>query len=282
MEIIRDPQEIQRRCLALRQEGKTIGFVPTMGYLHEGHLSLLRRARKDNDILVLSIFVNPTQFGPQEDYEKYPRDTQGDLNKARQEGTDITFLPEVIQMYPPGYATFVTVEGLTDKLCGRSRPNHFRGVTTVVLKLFNLVQPHRAYFGEKDYQQLVVVRRMVKDLNLPIEIVGMPTVREADGLAMSSRNAYLNEQERLAARCLFRSLEKAEELIKRGERRARVIREEIRRIIEGEPGTQIDYISVCHPTSLEELETIEPQTLVALAVKVGPARLIDNRVIHLA
>jgi pantoate--beta-alanine ligase len=276
MKIIKGLKEMQDCALDLREQGKGIGFVPTMGYLHEGHLTLLRRARRENDIVVVSIFVNPTQFGPGEDYEKYPRDTEGDLAKASKEGADIAFLPEAAAMYPEGYATYINVEGITEKLCGRSRPNHFRGVTTVVLKLFNLVQPQRAYFGEKDYQQLIVIKKMVKDLHLPIEIVGVATVREADGLAMSSRNAYLNPQERLSALCLSKSLAKAKEMIKAGEKNPQVIKEEISRIIEREPGAKIDYVSICHPSSLEELEWIESQVLVALAVKIGPARLIDN------
>ncbi|OGW16471.1 MAG: pantoate--beta-alanine ligase [Nitrospinae bacterium RIFCSPLOWO2_12_FULL_45_22] len=279
MEIIKDLRVMQARSGFLRQEGKAIGFVPTMGYLHEGHLTLLRRAREENDIVVLSIFVNPAQFGAGEDYEKYPRDTEGDLAKASEAGTDIAFLPEVAEMYPAGYATYVNVEGLTEKLCGRSRPGHFRGVTTVVLKLFNLVQPHRAYFGEKDYQQLVVIKKMVSDLNLDLQIIGCPTVRESDGLAMSSRNAYLSPQERLSALCLSRSLAKAEELIRGGEKSPQSIINEISKVIEKEPGAKIDYVAVCHPETLGDLESIDSQALIALAVKIGPARLLDNRLV---
>lgn len=279
MEIVKDVREMQVQAGFLRNEGKEIGFVPTMGYLHEGHLTLLRRAREENDIVVLSIFVNPTQFGAGEDYEKYPRDTEGDLAKASEIGTDIAFLPEVKEMYPAGYATYANVEGSTERLCGRSRPGHFRGVTTVVLKLFHLVQPHRAYFGEKDYQQLVVVKKMVSDLNLDLQIIGCPTVRESDGLAMSSRNAYLNPQERLSALCLSSSLAKAEELIKGGEKRSQFIINEIYRLIDREPGAQIDYVAICHPETLEDLESIESRALIALAVKIGPARLIDNRLV---
>ena len=279
MEIIKDLRVMQARSGFLRQEGKAIGFVPTMGYLHEGHLTLLRRAREENDIVVLSIFVNPAQFGAGEDYEKYPRDTEGDLAKASEAGTDIAFLPEVAEMYPAGYATYVNVEGLTEKLCGRSRPGHFRGVTTVVLKLFNLVQPHRAYFGEKDYQQLVVIKKMVSDLNLDLQIIGCPTVRESDGLAMSSRNAYLSPQERLSALCLSRSLAKTEELIRGGEKSPQSIINEISKVIEKEPGAKIDYVAVCHPETLGDLESIDSQALIALAVKIGPARLLDNRLV---
>lgn len=279
MEIIKDLREMQARAGFFRKEGKKIGFVPTMGYLHEGHLTLLRKAREENHIVVLSIFVNPTQFVLGEDYERYPRDTEGDLEKASEVGTDIAFLPEVAEMYPVGYATYVNVERLTERLCGRSRPGHFRGVTTVVLKLFHLVQPHRAYFGEKDYQQLVVIKKMVSELNMDLQIMGCPTVRERDGLAMSSRNAYLNPQERHSALCLSRSLAKAEELIKGGERRSQFIINEIYRLIDREPGAKIDYVAICHPETMEDLESIESQVLIALAVKIGPARLIDNRLV---
>lgn len=281
MEIIKDLREMQVRARFLRKEGKMIGFVPTMGYLHEGHLTLLHKAKEENDIVVLSIFVNPTQFGSGEDYEKYPRDTEGDLAKASIMGTDITFLPETPEIYPAGYATYLNVEGITERLCGQSRPGHFQGVTTIVLKLFHLVQPHRAYFGEKDYQQLVVIKKMVEDLNLDLAIIGCPTVREADGLAMSSRNAYLNPQERLSALCLSRSLTKAEELITGGEKSSQAIINEIYKIIAREHEAKIDYVAVCHPETLEDIKSIESRALIALAVKIGPARLIDNRLIEL-
>lgn len=280
MEIIQNPQRMQERANQLRAEGKSIGFVPTMGYLHEGHLSLMRRAREECQVSVLSIFVNPTQFGPTEDLDRYPRDMEGDLQKASSERVDIVYLPSARDMYPEGFRTYVTVEELSEKLCGASRPGHFRGVATVVLKLFNLVKPHRAYFGEKDYQQLTLIRKMVEDLNLDLQIVGMPTVRERDGLAMSSRNAYLSAEERRSALSLSRALKRAGEMAGQGERSAALLRKEIRRIIEGVPSPQIDYIAVCHPLTLEDLERIEDRALVALAVKVGNTRLIDNCVVE--
>lgn len=280
MEIIENPQRMQERANQLRAEGKTIGFVPTMGYLHDGHLSLMRRARSECQTSVLSIFVNPTQFGPGEDLDRYPRDMEGDLQKAASEQVDLVYLPSARDMYPEGFRTYVTVEELSEKLCGASRPGHFRGVTTVVLKLFNLVKPHRAYFGEKDYQQLTIIRKMVEDLNLDLQIVGMPTVRESDGLAMSSRNAYLSAGERRSALSLSRALKRAGEMVARGERSAALLREEIRRTIEEEPNTEIDYIAVSHPLTLKDLERIAGPTLIALAVQVGSTRLIDNCIVE--
>lgn len=280
MEIIENPQRMQERANQLRAEGKTIGFVPTMGYLHDGHLSLMRRARSECQTSVLSIFVNPTQFGPGEDLDRYPRDMEGDLQKAASEQVDLVYLPSARDMYPEGFRTYVTVEELSEKLCGASRPGHFRGVTTVVLKLFNLVKPHRAYFGEKDYQQLTIIRKMVEDLNLDLQIVGMPTVRESDGLAMSSRNAYLSAGERRSALSLSRALKRAGEMVARGERSAALLREEIRRTIEEEPNTEIDYIAVSHPFTLKDLERIAGPALIALAVQVGSTRLIDNCIVE--
>ncbi|MBI2877915.1 MAG: pantoate--beta-alanine ligase [Candidatus Tectomicrobia bacterium] len=280
MEIIENPQRMQARANQLRAEGKTIGFVPTMGYLHEGHLSLMQRARQECQVSVLSIFVNPTQFGPTEDLDRYPRDMEGDLQKAASQQVDLVYLPSTRDMYPEGFRAYVTVEELSEKLCGASRPGHFRGVATVVLKLFNLVKPHRADFGEKDYQQLTILRKMVEDLNLDLEIVGMPTVREHDGLAMSSRNSYLSAEERRSALSLSRALRQAQEMVGQGERSAAFLREEIRRIIEGEPATSIDYVAVCHPLNLKDLERIEDRALIALAVKVGNTRLIDNCVVE--
>ncbi|MBI1987912.1 MAG: pantoate--beta-alanine ligase [Nitrospinae bacterium] len=280
MEIIENPQRMQERANQLRAEDKTIGFVPTMGYLHEGHLSLMRRARGECQVSVLSIFVNPTQFGPREDLDRYPRDMEGDLQKAASEQVDLVYLPSARDMYPAGFRTYVTVEELSEKLCGASRPGHFRGVTTVVLKLFNLVKPHRAYFGEKDYQQLTIIRKMVEDLNLDLQIVGMPTVRESDGLAMSSRNAYLSAGERRSALSLSRALKRAGEMVAGGERSAALLREEIRRTIEEEPNTQIDYIAVSHPLTLKDLERIAGPALIALAVQVGSTRLIDNCIVE--
>ena len=273
VETVAEMMDLARRW---RQEGKTIGFVPTMGYLHEGHLSLVRQARKENDVVVVSIFVNPTQFGPGEDFERYPRDLKRDMELLKPIGVEAVFVPAVEDMYPPGYRTYVEVGDITTRLCGASRPGHFRGVTTVCCKLFNIVMPHRAYFGKKDFQQYVVLRTMVADLNMDLEIVPMPIVREPDGLAMSSRNTYLSEQERQAALCLYRSLKKAQELFAGGERRAQVIKEEVEKVIRAEPLATIDYVEVVDPDTFLPVEEAREGTLVALAVKVGPARLIDN------
>ena len=274
--LVRTVEEMKALSRRWREEGKTIGFVPTMGYLHEGHLSLVRRAREENDRVVVSIFVNPTQFGPNEDYNRYPRDLDRDMKLLEPIGVDAVFYPSVEEMYPEGYRTYVEVVGITDKLCGASRPGHFRGVCTVCTKLFNIVMPHRAYFGKKDFQQYVVIKNMVRDLNMDIEIVPMPIVREPDGLAMSSRNTYLSPEERQAATCLYRSLKRAVELFESGERDASKIREEVVRIIEAEPLARIDYVEVVDPETFEPVERVEKGTLVALAVFVGPARLIDN------
>ena len=259
-----------------RKSGETIGFVPTMGYLHEGHLSLVRKAREDNDRVVVSIFVNPTQFGPNEDYNRYPRDLERDMKLLEPLGVDAVFHPSVEEMYPEGYRTYVEVVDITERLCGASRPGHFRGVTTVCCKLFNIVMPHRAYFGKKDFQQLVVIKNMVRDLNMDLEIVPMPIVREPDGLAMSSRNTYLNPEERKAALCLYRSLKRAVELYEQGERNAKLIKEEVTRVIQSEPLAKIDYVEVVDPETFRPVDKVERGTLVALAVFVGPARLIDN------
>jgi len=273
VETVSGMMDLSRRW---RQEGKSIGFVPTMGYLHEGHLSLVRQARKENDVVVVSIFVNPTQFGPGEDYERYPRDLKGDMELLEPIGVEAVFVPSAGDMYPQGYRTFVEVEDITTRLCGASRPGHFRGVSTVCCKLFNIVRPHRAYFGKKDFQQYVVLRTMVRDLNMDLEIVPMPIVREPDGLAMSSRNAYLNDQERKAALCLYRSLKKAQELFSRGERQAGVIRAAVEKVVKAEPLATIDYVEVVDPDTFLPVDEVREGTLVALAVKVGPARLIDN------
>ena len=268
---------MQELCLALRASGKSIGFVPTMGYFHEGHLSLMRRAREENDIVIVSIFVNPLQFGPGEDFERYPRDEERDLRLAGDVGVDYVFMPGVEDFYPEDFSTYVEVEGITEGLCGRHRPGHFRGVTTVVAKLLNVVQPARAYFGKKDYQQLRVIERMVRDLNMPVEIVPCPTVREPDGLAMSSRNEYLGPQERESALSLHRSLKLAEQMLKSGERNPEALIRAMRDLIESQPHVRkIDYIEVVDPETLEPLEEIKGRALIALAVWVGRARLIDN------
>jgi pantoate--beta-alanine ligase len=250
-----------------------------MGALHEGHLSLVRGARADNDTVVVSIFVNPTQFGPSEDYALYPRDPNRDLALLRDLGTDLVFMPPVEEMYPEGFDTHVEVEKLTQRLEGASRPGHLRGVATVVTKLFNIIQPHRAYFGQKDAQQLAVIRRLTRDLDLPVEVVGLPTVREPDGLAMSSRNAYLSPEERKAALVLYRSLEAAQELWRSGVRDASLIRRRMNEVLAA-PATgglaRVDYVSVADAETLEELETVDRPALVSLAVRIGKTRLIDN------
>ncbi len=257
----------------------TVGFVPTMGYLHEGHLSLVRRARAECDRVVASIFVNPTQFGPHEDLARYPRDLQRDLSLLESEEVDLVWTPTEEEMYPPGYATWIEVEGLTRRLEGAARPGHFRGVATIVTKLFNAVQPHKAYFGQKDAQQALVIRCMTRDLNFPIEIVVCPTVREPDGLAMSSRNVYLNPQERQAATVLFRALQAAQAAYQQGERNAEVLRTLMAEVIASEPLAQMQYVSVADYDTLEELQTISGKALLSMAVFIGNTRLIDNIVV---
>lgn len=276
MEIFTNLRAIQNRCSAERAAGRTIAFVPTMGFLHEGHLSLLREGRERGDLLVLSIFVNPTQFGAGEDLDSYPRDLGRDVDLARSAGTDLIFAPEAADMYPSGYATFVDVEGLGDSLCGASRPGHFRGVTTVVSKLFMLVQPHVALFGQKDFQQLAIIRQMTRDLNLAVEIVGMPIVREADGLAMSSRNVNLSPGERQQALALSDALREAQALVLAGETSAAVVLQAAQERIAREPDARIDYIQVCHQTTLAEMTSVTPDSVMLLAVRVGTTRLIDN------
>lgn len=277
-EIVREIEKAKAITQSFRAKGEMIGLVPTMGYFHEGHLSLMRKAKEQCDRVVVSLFVNPVQFGPQEDYHRYPRDEARDTKLAEKEGVDILFVPSVSEMYPEGYATYVEVERLTEGLCGRFRPGHFRGVTTVVLKLFNIVKPNKAYFGEKDYQQLKVVERMTRDLNLDIQIVPCPTVREPDGLAMSSRNAYLSPEERRAATIIYRSLLKAKELYERGETNAEEIRAQVETMLRQEPLIgKIDYVEIVHPETLEELEYIgEDGAVLAVALYIGKARLIDN------
>lgn len=263
----------------LRDEGDRIGFVPTMGYLHEGHLSLMRLARQDNHALVVSIFVNPTQFGPDEDYDSYPRDLEEDTVMLREVGCDVLFTPSAEEMYPKGNVTTVSVADLTDKLCGASRPGHFDGVTTVVNKLFNITKPHRAYFGLKDYQQYRILDRMVTDLDMDIDIIGLPTVREKDGLAMSSRNAYLSAGQRESALSLSRSLETARKMVSEGERDPVVIESRIQELIESQPLLSIDYVSIVDEGDLSPIDIVDKPALLALAVHVGEARLIDNTVL---
>ena len=263
-----------------RRRGRTIALVPTMGYLHRGHLSLVEEAKKDRSFVVMSIFVNPLQFGPQEDFERYPRDLERDARLAEEAGVDVLFNPPVGEMYPEAMLTFVEVGQLDSVLCGKSRPGHFRGVATVVSKLFNIVQPDTAFFGQKDYQQVQIIRRMVSDLNIPVEIRTVPIVREEDGLALSSRNVYLTPQQRAEAVVLYRSLEEAEERIRAGERKARVIEELIKDKIRKESSGEIDYVEVRSADDLQELENIAGRTVIALAVRFGATRLIDNKVIE--
>ncbi|MBI1814901.1 MAG: pantoate--beta-alanine ligase [Deltaproteobacteria bacterium] len=259
-----------------RTNGQRIAFVPTMGFLHAGHLSLVAEARRHADQVVASIFVNPLQFGHNEDLDRYPRDIERDTKLLTDAGTDVLYLPLAAEMYPEGFQTSVNVEHVTQGLCGEKRPGHFRGVTTVVAKLFNAVHPHVAVFGEKDFQQLVALRRMVRDLDFDIEIIGGSIVREADGLAMSSRNAYLAPADRTAARCLSRALGVAEAAVQQGERSAAIVLDRVRTFIAGEPRARIDYVTLSDPESLRPVERIAGPTLLALAVWFGSTRLIDN------
>jgi pantoate--beta-alanine ligase len=277
MKIIETKEKILELTRNARQSGQTIGFVPTMGYLHKGHLSLMHRARKENDLVVTSIFVNPTQFGANEDLKTYPRDPQRDKELMSKAKVDLAYFPTVEQIYPEGYTTYVDVRGpLTQALCGRSRPKFFRGVTTVVAKLFNLVAPDRAYFGRKDAQQAIVIQQMVKDLNFNLDMVVCPTVREADGLAMSSRNAYLSPQHRADAVVLSKSLNEVRDMITKGERQADVVSRHIKARIDDVPDAVIDYIAVVDAGTLAHVDTMDGETLIALAVKLGGTRLIDN------
>ncbi|SMP14381.1 pantothenate synthetase [Desulfurobacterium pacificum] len=280
MEIVDKISELREKISVFKDKGKSVGFVPTMGYLHEGHLSLVRKAKEENDVVVVSIFVNPTQFAPGEDFERYPRDVERDRTLLEKEGVDVLFIPSVEEMYPGGFSTYVEVLNLTEGLCGAKRPGHFRGVTTVVAKLLNIVMPDKAYFGKKDYQQLKVIERMVKDLNFPVKIVGCPIVREPDGLAMSSRNVYLSLEERKAATILYRSLLLAKEYYEKGGRDAEELKEKIVSFISAEPLVKkIDYVEIVDGETLNPVEKLYPGVLVALAVFVGNARLIDNWVV---
>ncbi|HIE17004.1 MAG TPA: pantoate--beta-alanine ligase, partial [Dehalococcoidia bacterium] len=268
----------EMKALRLKHLG-SVGFVPTMGYLHDGHLALVKRARAENAVVVVSIFVNPTQFGPAEDFASYPRDTQRDLALLEKEMVDIVFTPSSEEMYPEGFSSWVEVEKITERLEGSHRPGHFRGVATVVTKLFNIIKPTRAYFGQKDAQQALVIKKMVTDLNMDLEIVVAPTVRESDGLAMSSRNTYLNPKEREAATILFKALTLAQNLWGEGERNADTIRQEMVSLISSEPLAKIDYVSIADAETLEELSRIDRPALASLAVRIGRTRLIDNVVL---
>jgi pantoate--beta-alanine ligase len=273
MQVIGPISEIR----ALRQKlSGAVGFVPTMGYLHEGHLALVKQARIENSTVIVSIYVNPTQFGPREDFGAYPRDLNRDLELLRGEGVDIVFVPSDDEMYPPEFSSWVDVEKVTERLEGASRPGHFRGVATVVAKLFNIVRPSRAYFGQKDAQQVIVIKRMVADLNMGIEVVVVPTLRESDGLAMSSRNIYLSPRERQAATILFKVLTLARQLREGGEKGAEEIRRQMTSLIQKEPLAQIDYVSIADAETLEELSLLDRPALASLAVRIGKTRLIDN------
>ncbi len=271
--------EVRAARFAARRDARTLGLVPTMGALHQGHLSLVRMARAQCDLVVVSIFINPLQFGPGEDLAKYPRNFDRDRGLLDQEGVDFIFAPSVEEMYPAGAVTYVTVEGLSDKLCGRSRPGHFRGVTTVVSKLFNIVQPDRAFFGQKDAAQCAIIRRMVSDLNIPVGVVIGPIVREPDGLAMSSRNAYLDASQRHSALVLHRSLQTVQERFDRGERRVRALIEAGQQIFAQEPTVRLDYFEIVDPETLNPMDDLSRGALVAVAAFVGKARLIDNIVL---
>ncbi len=267
---------MQEQASRFVHSGRTVALVPTMGYLHEGHLSLIREGKKHANVVVLSIFVNPIQFGPGEDLARYPTDLDRDMALAKKEGVDLVFLPQKEVMYGKGHETFVDLEKLPTHLCGNSRPGHFRGVATVVSKLFNIVKPQVALFGEKDYQQLAIIRRMVEDLNFDIRVIGCPIVREPDGLAMSSRNSYLSSEQRKSALCLYGALKKARKTLAQGCRDVKAIINDLVEFINSHKETQIDYIDFCDPDTLERVSRIEGKTLLALAVKVGNTRLIDN------
>lgn len=272
-------ENAREAVLAAKRNGARVGLVPTMGALHAGHHSLIRTARKECDFVVVSIFVNPAQFGPNEDYTRYPRTLEGDMAMCRGEGVNVVYFPSEETMYPPGFATSVEVAGLTNALEGAYRPGHFRGVTTVVLKLFNIVPAHAAYFGQKDYQQQTLIRRMVEDLNVPIDIRVCPTVREPDGLALSSRNVYLSPDERRSALALSRSLKLAEERLRYGDRDVAAIRQAMLDLLNSTPHVKPDYATLIHPDTLEEVSQVLPKLVAVVAARVGATRLIDNLII---
>lgn len=280
MKILNTIAEVKEFVKSKKSEGKSIGLVPTMGYLHEGHASLIKKSASENDTTIVSVFVNPTQFGPNEDLDKYPRDIENDMNVAENAGAEIIFHPTPSEMYGEGYSTYVSVENLTTELCGKSRPTHFRGVTTVVSKLFNITQADRAYFGQKDAQQLAVIKRMVKDLNFNLEIVACPIVREESGLAKSSRNVYLSDEEKKQALVLSRSLKEAEQMFDNGERNAEVIIKKIKEILKSSPLANIDYVEIVDFDTIQPIKEINCEALVALAVKFGNTRLIDNVILR--
>jgi pantoate--beta-alanine ligase len=279
MKVLIGIPEMKAAVLALKARGKTIGLIPTMGFLHEGHLSLVRESRRRCDATVVSIFVNPVQFGPKEDFVRYPKDFERDRAMLADEGADILFYPDAGAMYPEGYKTYVEVIDFQERLCGKSRPGHFRGVCTVVLKLFNIVLPDLAFFGQKDAQQAIILKKMAGDLNLDVKIEAMPIVREADGLAMSSRNIYLSAEERKAAPILFSSLREARSIFEKGERRAGILIGRMKAFIAAEPLARLDYVEIVNPRTLAPLEEINEEALMAMAVFVGETRLIDNIVV---
>jgi pantoate--beta-alanine ligase len=276
MKVFKTIRDMRAACRAAQQGDQRLGLVPTMGALHEGHLSLVRAASSQCDVVAASIFVNPTQFGPAEDFAKYPRSFEQDCRVLERESVDILFAPAIEEMYPNGSTTWVTVEGLSDKLCGKSRPGHFRGVTTVVSKLFQICQPNVAFCGQKDAAQLAIIRRMVRDLHFPVEIVGCPTVREPDGLAMSSRNSYLDPQQRTSAVVLYRALMQIQDLFKRNERRAEILIHAGRQTIAGVSSVKVDYLEIVDPDTLAPVREISATALVAVAAFIGNTRLIDN------
>ncbi len=277
MKVVKTVDEVREAVKGWRKEGLSVGLVPTMGFLHAGHQSLIAKSVEDNDRTVVSVFVNPMQFGPTEDLESYPRDINRDAKLCEDTGVDLIFNPEPSEMYKDGFVSFVDMNGLTNHLCGISRPVHFRGVCTVVNKLFNIVQPDRAYFGQKDAQQLAVIKRMVTDLNMNLEIIGCPIVREADGLAMSSRNTYMNQEERKAALILSKSIKLGQDMVNSGERDADKIKTAMKELIESEPMAEIDYVEIVDNLTMESIDTVKEGTLCAIAVKINnKVRLIDN------
>ena len=276
MKVFRDTEKQHQWSLKEHSKGLKPGLVPTMGFLHKGHLKLIQNAKEYSDRVVVSIFVNPTQFSGGEDYNKYPRDEERDLELLEEEGVDAVFIPEPLEMYPEGYETYVVVEELSKKYCGRSRPTHFRGVTTVVLKLFNIIQPDVAIFGEKDYQQLIIIKRMTKDLNLPITIISSPIVREEDGVAMSSRNKYLNPEERKKATVLYESMKEAQRLVANGIMDVDALKKEMIKIIEKKEHLRIEYIEFVEPETLKRVKKVGASNRILMAVHIGRTRLIDN------
>jgi pantoate--beta-alanine ligase len=280
MKVIQKCAEIQKLCSALCCDRKTIGFVPTMGFLHEGHMSLITKARQDNEIVVVSIFVNPTQFGPGEDLDNYPQDLESDIKKLHSSGVDLVFTPTASEMYSKEHSTFIHIGALEHRLCGQSRPHHFRGVVTVVVKLFNLINPTRAYFGQKDFQQVVILKKMVRELNFKVEIITCPIVRESNGIALSSRNKYLSDEERKSATVLYKALKYGENLIMQGNYDSAYIKKEMKDIICQEKDVLIEYVEVVSANDLKDLKMIKKPALLALAVIIGRARLIDNLLIN--